>query len=83
MRKEECTRVRCAALTPFRSRFAYRKLSKAVAKMLWDVGARLYTMPSQAHSQQHITRLLERELMMLEGIPEASQTCSRGRQSWS
>ena len=72
-----------AALTPcseLHYLFGPRKLKKGVARMLWNIGARLYAMLSGAHSEEYITCLRGMDEMMSKGN---SDTHSSRRCSWS
>ena len=68
-----------AVLTPHH----YRPQNCLVAKILWDAGARLYTMPSEAHSEEYIARLPKMNSMMLDGTAKAPDAHSSRRRSWS
>ena len=68
-----------AVLTPHH----YRPQNCLVAKILWDAGARLYTMPSEAHSEEYIARLPKMNSMMLDGTAKAPDARSSRRRSWS
>ncbi|ETW83629.1 hypothetical protein HETIRDRAFT_311767 [Heterobasidion irregulare TC 32-1] len=74
-----------AALTPtyrIGGSCQMRVSSKEVMKVLWDAGARLYTMPSEAHSGECIAQLADMDSMVLIGDAEVSQPQSSRRKGW-
>ena len=68
-----------AALAPR----GYPPRNPHVVTILWDAGARLYTMPSEAHSEEYIVRLPKMDLMMMDEPAETPETRSSKRRSWS
>ena len=56
--------------------------SKEVVEVLWNAGARLYTMPSEAHSGEYIAQLADMDSIVLKGDAEVSQPQSSKRKSW-
>ena len=68
-----------AALAPR----GYPPRNPHVVTILWDAGARLYTMPSEAHSEEYIARLPKMDLMMMNEPAKTLETRSSKRRSWS
>ena len=54
----------------------YSAPNSRVAKMLWDAGARLYTMPSAVHSEEYIAQLPKMNSMVLDESAKAPNICS-------
>ena len=71
-----------AALTP-NERGHTRKPSAEVSKVLWDAGARFYTMPSEAHSEEYIDRLQDMDSKTIGENTDALEPHSSKRRSWS
>lgn len=72
-----------AALSPIERNGHYQspKPSKEVTKVLMDAGARLYTMPSEAYSEEYIYQPLDMGSMTFERNAETPKPHSSRRQS--